>query len=69
VDRRVLLKDEVGTIFKEGAKVRIALLYPNSYSSGMSNLGVHTVYHIFNQNQDIVCERYFCRKRKGNDYA
>jgi len=54
------LKDEVGTVFKDhGGKKRIALIYPNVYSIGMSNLGFQTIYSILNSRDDVVCERAF----------
>jgi len=56
----LLLKNERGTIRKSHAgKLRIALVYPNSYSVGMSNLAVHTLYRTFNARNEIVCERFF----------
>jgi radical SAM superfamily enzyme YgiQ (UPF0313 family) len=58
--RRALLKDETGTIFKDHSeKIRIALVFPNTYEIGMSNLGFQTVYALFNQHPDVVCERAF----------
>lgn len=38
---------------------RVALIYPNSYYQGMSNLGFQTVYHLLNQRNDCLCERFF----------
>lgn len=37
----------------------VALVYPNTYHVGMSNLGFQTVYALFNGFDDIVCERVF----------
>ncbi len=55
-----LLKEEVGTVIKDwGGKTSVALLYPNTYSVGMSNLGVHNVYRLLNERDDVVCERVF----------
>ena len=42
-----------------GGKLRIALAFPNTYWVGMSNLGFQTVYRLFNEQPDIVCERVF----------
>lgn len=54
------LAKEKGTIYKDwGGKLRIALAYPNTYYVGMSNLGLQTVYALFNQRPDVVCERVF----------
>lgn len=38
---------------------RVALVYPNTYRTGMSNLGFQRVYHLINQEPDIACERVF----------
>ena len=42
-----------------GGRLRVALAFPNTYFVGMSNLGVQTVYKLFNAEDDIVCERVF----------
>src|SRR5512140_3733484 len=39
---------------------RVALGFPNSYRIGMSNLGFQWVYRLFNREDDVVCERFFC---------
>jgi radical SAM superfamily enzyme YgiQ (UPF0313 family) len=55
-----LLSQEVGYVRKpHGGKLRVALLFPNTYFVGMSNLGFQTVYRLFNAEADIVCERAF----------
>jgi radical SAM superfamily enzyme YgiQ (UPF0313 family) len=57
-----ILERERGTIYKDwGGKLPIALAYPNTYYVGMSNLGLQTVYRLFNQRADVVCERVFYR--------
>src|SRR5438552_14197226 len=54
------LADEQGTIRKEwGGKVSVALVYPNTYAVGMSNLGFQTIYEHLNRLPDVVCERVF----------
>jgi len=59
-EARERLKGERGTIYKDwGGKIHIALIYPNSYYLGMSNLGFQTVYGILNSYDNIVCERVF----------
>jgi len=40
----------------------VALIYPNSYYLGMSNLGVHAVYKLLNSELRVVCERVFYEK-------
>src|SRR4051812_28235964 len=55
-----LLSREVGYVRKpHGGRLRVALAFPNTYFVGMSNLGLQTVYKLFNAEPDIVCERVF----------
>jgi len=55
-----LLKNESGTVFKPWAdRIAVALVFPNTYHVGMSNLGLHAVYRRFNLHDDVVCERVF----------
>ena len=55
-----MLSREVGYVRKPHAdKLRIALAFPNTYFVGMSNLGFQTIYRLFNDQPDIVCERVF----------
>lgn len=55
-----LLNEEKNYIIKDpGGRLSIALVYPNRYYVGMSNLGFQTIYAILNKRQDIVCERFF----------
>ncbi len=57
---RALLAKEVGYVTKpHGGRLRVALAFPNTYFVGMSNLGFQTVYRLFNNEPDIVCERVF----------
>ena len=54
------LSREQGTIIKDwGGRLPIALVYPNSYYIGMSNLGIHAIYKLLNSYSDVVCERVF----------
>ena len=51
---------ETGAIRKNWAdRIRVALVYPNIYSVGMSNLGFQTVYRLLNDMDHVVCERAF----------
>jgi radical SAM superfamily enzyme YgiQ (UPF0313 family) len=57
---RKRLAEETGTVLKDwGGRVRIALVFPNTYYVGMSNLGFQTIYWHLNGRPDIVCERAF----------
>lgn len=42
-----------------GGRLSVALIYPNSYHQGMSNLGLQTVYRMLNKRDDTLCERFF----------
>jgi radical SAM superfamily enzyme YgiQ (UPF0313 family) len=54
------LADETGTVIKDwGGKIPIALVYPNRYFLGMSNLGFQMVYQRLNRLPNVVCERLF----------
>lgn len=51
---------EEGTIRKDwGGKLPIALIWPNTYRLGMSSLALHSLYQLFNDEPDVVCERLF----------
>jgi radical SAM superfamily enzyme YgiQ (UPF0313 family) len=61
-EARRIVEQETGTIYKDwGGKLPVALAYPNTYYVGMSSLGLQTVYRLFNQRYDVVCERVFWR--------
>ena len=54
------LAREVGYVRKPHAgRLRVALAFPNSYFVAMSSLGLQTVYRLFNDLDDVVCERVF----------
>jgi radical SAM superfamily enzyme YgiQ (UPF0313 family) len=64
-DARDVLSREVGYIRKpHGGRLRVALAFPNTYFVGMSNLGLQTVYRLFNELEDVVCERVFLPGRQ-----
>ncbi len=42
-----------------GGRLAVALIYPNTYHQGMSNLGLQTVYRMLNERDDALCERFF----------
>jgi radical SAM superfamily enzyme YgiQ (UPF0313 family) len=57
---RDTLSKEVGYVRKaHDARLRVALAFPNTYFVGMSNLGFQTIYRLFNDQPEIVCERVF----------
>ncbi|NOY52459.1 MAG: radical SAM protein [Deltaproteobacteria bacterium] len=47
--------------------LRVALVYPNTYPVGMSNLGFQTIYHLLNLRSDISCERVFLPDREERE--
>ena len=57
---RQRLSREQGAIIKDwGGRVPVALVYPNAYYLGMSNLGLHAIYRLLNSYNEVVCERAF----------
>lgn len=68
---RALLQAETGTVYKPHAgRLRVALGYPNTYFIGMSNVGFQAVYRFWNEEPDVVCERFFLPDRNDrNDRA
>ncbi|HEY0876025.1 MAG TPA: radical SAM protein [Vicinamibacterales bacterium] len=57
---REMLSREVGYVRKpHGGRLRVALAFPNTYFVGMSSLGYQTVYRLFNELDDVACERVF----------
>ncbi|MCW7752548.1 radical SAM protein [Desulfobotulus sp. H1] len=50
---------ETGTIRKDSrGRVRVGLVFPNTYAVAMANLGFQAVYALFNQRDEVVCERF-----------
>ncbi len=44
---------------KEKVDVRFAFCFPDTYEIGMSHLGMKILYSLFNEREDIWCERVF----------
>jgi radical SAM family uncharacterized protein len=58
-----VIESEIGAVRKSWqSRLRIALVYPNRYHVGMSNLGFQTIYRLFNSYEHVVCERAFLPK-------
>ena len=53
------LAAEEGYVIARTAELRIALCYPNTHGIGMANLGLHTMYELFNAIAGVACERVF----------
>ena len=57
---RETLAREVGFVQKpHRGRLRVALAFPNTYFVGMSSLGFQTTYKLFNEIDEVVCERVF----------
>ena len=54
--------------FANGGSLSGVLVYPDTYFTGMSNLGFHAVYKIFNEELGISCERAFYPDKKYVDF-
>jgi radical SAM superfamily enzyme YgiQ (UPF0313 family) len=55
-----VLSREVGATRKDrGGRLRVALVYPNRYAAGMSNLGFLSIHARINERPDALCERAF----------
>ena len=54
----VMKMDEDGNI-APNVKVRVAFDFPDVYEIGMSNLGMMLLYNMFNEREDVWCERVF----------
>lgn len=52
---------ELNSVMKDPAKVniRIAMAFPDLYEIGMSHLGMKLLYGLFNEQEDVWCERVF----------
>lgn len=52
---------EVNSVMKDKKEVttRVAFCFPDVYEIGMSNLGMMLLYNMFNEREDVWCERVF----------
>lgn len=50
---------EYNITVKKNPTVHIGIVFPEVYEIGMSNLGIKIIYHLFNQEKGIQCERIF----------
>ena len=53
--------NEVNSVIKnkDEVDIRFAMCFPDVYEIGMSHLGMQILYHMFNQRDDVWCERVF----------
>ncbi len=59
ITRQRLRRERGYTVKDWGGRVPVAIVYPNSYYIGMSNLALQTIYSLLNAYPDFVCERAF----------
>ena len=63
-----LYKDEDSRVtINPHAEQKVAIVYPNTYFVGMSNLGLHIIYEEINLHPSSVCERIFLPEKKELD--
>ncbi len=65
-------RHEIGAIHKSWhGRISVALVFPNLYAVGSTNLGFQTVYRLLNEIESVVCERVFLpaadRKSQGRE--
>ena len=66
--RSARLHAENGTIRKPWhGRLRVLLVYPNTYRVAMANLGFQSVYRQFNALEHVVCERAFFPEPQEDD--
>ena len=55
------LGNEINAVTKDKNKVdiRFAMCFPDVYEIGMSHLGIQILYDMFNQREDVWCERVY----------
>jgi radical SAM family uncharacterized protein len=53
--------NEINAVMKDKkhVKVRFAMCFPDVYDIGMSHLGMQILYDMFNQRDDVYCERVY----------
>jgi len=53
--------DELNSVKKDHNDVdlKVIIAFPDTYSIGMSHLGIHILYFLLNKRDDTVCERVF----------
>lgn len=52
--------NEMNAVYKDPkGKIRFAICFPDLYEISMSHLGIQILYSMFNQRDDVYCERVF----------
>ena len=60
IARERLAKEDGATVKDWGGRIAVAMVYPNSYYIGMSNLGLMIHYDILNKHRNLLAERVYC---------
>ena len=53
--------NEINAVYKDKSKtdIRFCMCFPDLYEIGMSHLGIQILYDMFNQREDVWCERVY----------
>jgi radical SAM family uncharacterized protein len=62
--QKTLAEEQGAMVFAPGSRQGFALVYPNTYHVGMSNLGFQIIYQQINSRGDTGCERLFLPDKK-----
>lgn len=62
--QKTLAEEQGAMVFPPGSRQGFALVYPNTYHVGMSNLGFQIIYQQINSRGDTACERLFLPDKK-----
>ena len=62
--QKTLAAEQGAMVFAPGSRQGFALVYPNTYHVGMSNLGFQIIYQQINSRGDTACERLFLPDKK-----
>jgi len=60
----IMDQEQGAKVFAPGSRRGFALVYPNTYHVGMSNLGFQIIYQQINNRNDTACERLFLPDKK-----
>ncbi|TWH48410.1 TIGR03960 family B12-binding radical SAM protein [Sporomusa sp. KB1] len=65
--QKIVAAEQGTLVYAPGSRQPMALVYPNTYHVGMSNLGMHIIYEQINSRGDTACERLFLPDKKTLD--
>lgn len=65
--KKIVAAEQGTLVYAPGSRRPMALVYPNTYHVGMSNLGMHIIYEQINSRGDTACERLFLPDKKTLD--